>query len=521
MAYEIKSSIATQVLETIPVKQNDQAFYTLIVHGDNQGFDSVTRYITLDLVKSISISSSSQITTYPLVTGDIMSDHKYDEPKSVSISGTFSLNGKFNDSFAFEGERTARLKNIQEYFEAVKKYGKLITFVCSADGARFSTIDNLVLTEIRFDLGVNSMNFSFSLKEVYFFSSASDIELMEDESDNDFPTLRDFEILDFSQEVLTKQNVTSLVINALNDNGLIEWSFAEFGADQLKTFFGVTGATLIVLLVGKVRNIAFATVASHITKSLGIAITTSSAVPVLGKIVIGIVIVVGAVALCKAFATWVKRLKMISEFRGYASKQAMNNEVNRFSRLISSVQDSFDKVCENNKIKCYGFTSNRDKQEMFLTIDDEIYQFDFERDSEGYWTMRISQTNGNEVETKNTSRMTGNPDILSLENHDSIFTGKNGTRLFLINKAIALNNADKDAIQNMLNDSWKEGTCNYLGYTVEEMADRDNPPSDLYERFMNGGIYKDLTDFVLVVTPLDTGEMKQKFNEAIGNALMK
>lgn len=521
MAYEIKSSIATQVLETIPVKQNDQAFYTLIVHGDNQGFDSVTRYITLDLVKSISISSSSQITTYPLVTGDIMSDHKYDEPKSVSISGTFSLNGKFNDSFSFDGERNARLKNIQEYFEAVKKYGKLITFVCSADGARFSTIDNLVLTEIRFDLGVNSMNFSFSLKEVYFFSSASDIELMEDESDNDFPTLRDFEILDFSQEVLTKQNVTSLVVNALNDNGLIEWSFAELGADQFKTFFGVTGATLIVILVGKVRNIAFATIASHITKSLGIAITASSAVPVLGKIVIGIVIVVGAVALFKAFATWIKRLKMISEFRGYESKQAMNDEVERFSRLISSVQDSFDEVCENNRIKCYGFTSNRDKQEMFLTIDDEIYQFDFERDSEGYWTMRISKTNGNEVETKNTSRMTGNPDILSLENHDSIFTGQNGTRLFLINKAIALNNADKDAIKNMLNDSWKEGTCNYLGYTREEMAGRDNPPSDLYERFMNGGIYKDLTDFVLVVTPLDTGEMKQKFNEAIGNALMK
>ena len=55
--------------------------------------DTQLTTLILDTVKDNSINLSSTVTTHPMVNGDIVADHMYNNPSNENISGTFSLNG--------------------------------------------------------------------------------------------------------------------------------------------------------------------------------------------------------------------------------------------------------------------------------------------------------------------------------------------------------------------------------------------------------------------------------------------
>ena len=49
--------------------------------------------ILLDTINETSVNTSSNLTQHPIVNGDMVADHMYKDPITISLSGSFSLNG--------------------------------------------------------------------------------------------------------------------------------------------------------------------------------------------------------------------------------------------------------------------------------------------------------------------------------------------------------------------------------------------------------------------------------------------
>ena len=526
------NSEGSSISRILPTSQNQDSFYTLVVDADNQGFDNVKRYISLDKVDSLSLNSDSDITSYPLLTGDTMSDHKYDHPKTIQLRCEFSLNGRFNNSFVEGSYSSNRLKNIETYFEAVQKYGKTMSLICGLkNGTRFRQRDNLIIQSIQYEYGLNNIKMNLGLKEVYFFESGSDIEVSEYEGDPNLPTLAEFKTLDFSEDIIGQSNTAEMAIRALNDNGLIQKEFAEDIANNNSYWRGVA-----IIEIGKVAAVLLALaavmavkIAAAVAATTGVAATLSAtavSVPVVGAIIVAVAaIAIGVGVMIHNAIERDRKSKLIQEFTYYSNHDQESEEFARFMRYIKTVQDAFDEIASNNDIKCYGFSSNTNKQEMYLSIDDNIYQFDFEQNVNKRWQMRVTKIGNTEeqIDLKGNTAMTGNRDFLSLKFGDALFHTKNYVYVYLINKAYVLEDYDDSQLGEILNNSWKAGNCGFLGYTKEEMdKDKENPPtSDLVAKFRNEGIYKDLTQFELVVTDVDMSKLKENLDKALYNCLLR
>lgn len=524
---ESNSPIGTQVLSTLPNALPDDSFYTLVVNGDNQGFDSETRYIPLDLVSSVRISASSDITTYPIITGDIISDHKYDNPRSVEISGKFGLNGRYasqeNPTFAFSGDKSSRLRNIEEYFFAIRKYGKFISLISSLNGnTRFSTIDNLVLNNISFTRNFNTIDFSLSFKEVYTYENDNELDILENVSDPNLPTLSGFKSCDFAKDVLSYDAIDEMTINKLADNGLIAESFFIMVADNTITTALIALSVALIVKILMVGANAGLIASSAVATATGALVATAT-IPVVGWIVIGIgVLVMAGLTIWKIVKYW-KKQQLINEFKGYKNDKDNANECERLNQMLSNVRNAFSSLASNNNIKFYNFTSNSAKQVSYLTIDNNVYSFNVEQISNG-WSLKVINTsvNDSEVSTRGTSRLVGTDNIFNMGLSDSLFGTSKGTYVYLLNKAIAYNSLSSDELDSMLEDAWKTGSLGYLGYTKEEMADTENIPlDDIRSKFKNDGIYKDLTQFVFVVTSVKLTELEKALNDTILNCFRK
>ena len=481
------------VLNTIPTKRNDDSFYTLVVKKDNY-FDTVDRYIPLDIVTDCSIEGTSDITSYPLITGDIMSDHKYDNPKTVSLSGVFSLNGKFNDSFVQGGNATSRLVNIEDYFFACRKYGKLMSLICvSSDGTRFSMLDNLSITSIRFKRNYNSMEYSFNFKEVYFFEADTDIQVSENVKDPNALTLGEFESLDFTKQVLSAENVDKWAVQVLYQNGLIEDSFIKMVSETGKLNSTVN------------YNFGLAWVGFY----GGLATTLATLIfpnPVS--------VVVGAFLLIITLPDIIKHGKWIEPFKGYDNDVDNDREINRFLKVITTIESQVSYAADNLGIRCYGLSSNLKKQKMYLTIDNTIYAFYFEKLSTGFWGLSVTDIDENPI-ASNSNKLIGFKDLFQLKKADAMFKTSQGTYVYVINLALQYLDLPDDQLKAVLEDQWKNGESAYLGYTEDEMKAKDNPPSDLVSRFREEGVYKDLTKFIIVATKQDMEKVKDDFNDNI------
>lgn len=532
---ETKSAIATQLLNTLPNSQPDDSFYTLIVNGDNQGFDSETRYIPLDVVSSVSISASSDITTYPIINGDIISDHKYDQPKTVEISGTFALNGKWaskaNTTFAFSGDKSSRLKNIEDYFFALRKYGKFISLVSSMNGGtRFTTLDNLAITSLRFTRNFNSMGFTINLKEIYTYENDNELDILENVSDPTLPCLGAFKSCDFAKDVLTYEGVDQMTIEALSDAGLIAASFAEAFYDIVKnqaiSTIGIAAAIIIfkilVYALAKFQIISTATAA--LLNAGGASLAVAGTIPVIGWVIIGVAALIAVGCVVFSLIKFIKRQSLISEFVAYDSEAENQNESDRFVKVLQTVRSSFNSLVNSNNIKFYNFTSNNSKQTTYLTIDDTIYQFYAEQIANG-WSLKVTNAsdNNSDVNTKNTTRLVGSGNLFGLKRSDAIFHTDKNTYVYILNKATVYDEYTDDDLKTMLVDAWKNGQLGYLGYTAEEMKEEmnDTLANELVTKFRNDGIYKDLTKFVFVVTNVKLDELEDALKDTISNCFKK
>lgn len=500
--------------------RND-AFYTLIVDKDDV-YDTTTRYIVLDKVEAPTVSLSTQISSYPLINGDVISDHKYDMPANVSLKGSFSMNGRFNDTFtSFKGDYQ-RLENIQDYFENVRKYGKTITLIAQYNGQdRFKKRDNLVIKNINWTIGINSLAFSFELQQVYFAEFDSEIQIDEDLRDPDAPTLASTRTLDFVEDVITTDGVYEIIIKQMNEVGLIAQSFLDVFEKYIvaNTVISLIGVVAVSLIVGSLVHLGL------------IAATASAALAATGVgliVVAGVIAVVALVSFIGAIVEAVARGSYISEFKDLGNDTQNEKEVSRFANLLEYCKNQIASVGEY--VDCYGFSSNNDKQQMYLSIDDTVYVFKFEKDNTtGFWQMTIADLNNEDRILKTVPEMTGNGAFLDCQKSDAIYSTSKGTRIYLINKAIysisnTLNN-DYELLDALLTDAFKSGDLSWLGYdedTLKKNMDSDGNPTSTFltqlrRDYKNGGYKKNLTYFELFVTSVDPSELSNKISETLTN----
>lgn len=512
-----------------------QSFYTLIVKGDNQRFDKVDRYIPLDLVDDITISSSSDITQYPLINGDIIMDHKYDQPKTITISGKFSTLGKFNQTFK-DSSASTRLANIESYFESVKKMGKTLELICGNNGAEtFKTHNNLILQSYSFGRKYNMMSFNFTLKEVYMFEG-EEITINEYEGDPDLPTCTSFTSLSFTEDIMDIEDITSDIIKVLQKNGLIDDSFYEmFVEDVMEAVGQVFKVSVIAAIVSSVlilTPVAISAAVAAAATAIGVTAATVSATGV-GLVVVGVVILAAAAiwGIYKLFNTAInniKRAKLINQFKSYGNDSQDLAECQRFCNLISKVKDNYENLVSDKNIQFYGFSSNLAKQRAYLNIDDSTYRFDFERSTNEnscyIWQINVYNiTKDKDVVINGNGKMVGCQGVLDLEWGDRLFHTTNAIGVYLVNGGLAYNDLDEESLKSNLENEWRMKASGYLGYAEEYMENNlDNPPTDeLYGRFKKDGVYADLTKFKLIVSNADMSSLKDNLNSVIIDSIKK
>lgn len=509
-----------QYISQLSTSLENGSFYTLVIKADS--YDSSDRYIMIDYIDgSPTINEKSIISQYPLVNGTPVSDHQYNMPISISFRGAFSLNGKFNDTFTTNELLGDRLENIISYFRDVKEHGRMIDFMFVLNGnERYEIIRNLVLQDFTWNPGINSFVFSMTLQQIYF-ADFSDFDLLENELDPYLPTLASFKNANFVGEVIDTEYLYEEVIKMLCDEDLIASSFVEVLAISGKAYFvslgvAVAVATAIVAFVvyhavtigitAAIAGTATASIFAGVGTALGATLPWSviivAAAAVVGGIIYG---VVKLVRMCK-------RKNWIKQFQGYATTTENEEEQNRFMKFLSSVETSVNKIKE--QVQFYSFSSNNKKQEYSLTINDNIYIFRMEKETNNsLWSMTIMDANDNIIgnNTAQYHSIKGLANILDATNADALFTFEDGTKLFVLNKALILLQLDKQTIMDQLEDSYYKGllTNDNVGDNKKVSVLTQEQKEELYKQFTTYGVYQDLTKYMICITKADISKLRE------------
>lgn len=326
--------------------------------------------IILDTVNDDSVHLSSTITVHPIASGDMLGDHMYNNPGSMSVNGSFSLNGS---KAIIVDKNNVSFQETQEIFEKIKKEGILCDIVKvqidnEKDGTqkpRFKIRNNMALTNIAWVEKINTLGFSFTFQQVLL----ADVEIATIDPDDGFlPNVTEPNTLSFTEAFMNLEDVTKLVINELQSYNLIEEGFLAFLAGN-------------TALVGVGLIIAAAAAAFIVSNPVGW--------------------VLGAVAIIGAGIAWFfgkitkKHVYKIKKFEMYNDSKKNEKEAKRFTEFIDSIYQEVKKL--DNKISAYNVGKN-EPQECLLSIDGNYYDFLFERSgSENPYSLKIKDMNENLV----------------------------------------------------------------------------------------------------------------------------
>lgn len=421
--------------------------------------DEEKRYLDLDTINVVSVDLTSVVSTYPLVEGDSISDHMYRQPGTISISGTFSTNGRFS-TLNYTG--LSRLKAIQNLFERIKDE-RLFVDIMSI----FNVRQNYVLQSIRWTEHANTLDYIFSFKQVYT-AVIEEEEYAVDVNDPNLPILTEPLQLDLTDTLLDWEEIDRMVISALKSAKLIDDEFL-LGALTIITS-DEARATLAVTSVGA------ALLANGI---IGTAITLGVSIPVVGWIALG-VSAIGA-GLFALFTWGKKKTKQtkyaIKAFKNYENDREKQAEVERFVNFLGEIHTQLETL--ETAAQVFSITANTN-QECVMSIDGDYYIFNFEKNNtSGYWSMKITNINGSLI--GETAQLVGLTDMTECSTNNNLFIGKSGTYVYLINMKLG--------------------------------------EADIYGDYENMSYYNDLTNFVFLITKVDMQEWNNLVMDIINNAL--
>lgn len=335
--------------------------------------------INFDLVDTISVKSSSNLTENTMMNGDIVADHIYREPDEVTITGKYGLFGNRNIQFSGPWDK---LGNIEEYFERIKNNGYKCSIVTRSllnnSSTRFKTRENMILTNIDWTHQQTSIEFTFTFTEQKTASlQTQDIPYVEE--DEDVPEITDGIVASFTEEVLDWNFVYELIIRMLDEDNMLTDEFKQ----ELAELSNSQTNGLIISVVGVAGSAAVLGV-------LGAVAAAGASVPVIGWVV-----AVGAGLAALGYGLYLtitsgQRMHELNQaqekwgteqFQYFEGDDERNEEeLNRFLNFVGGVADYIKTL--DNYISIYKIPTNN-QQEMMIYIDDDNYVFSFTKTSTG------------------------------------------------------------------------------------------------------------------------------------------
>lgn len=355
-----------------------------------------TQSIALTNVNDGSIDLQSRITSHPLITGEIIADHKYDEPITMSINGAFSLNT--NEDTGISGSKYGLLKVIQGQFEYLKKNAILCTIMKvfidkdNKKAMRFQKRANMVLSRISWTEQINSLKYVFDFTEVMLV----DVENIDvDTHDMFLPNVGEFNQYNFTETLLDineldRQIVEVLLATNVMDSEFMNYTMSLAGAGVL---VGTAGAVLLGVVI-----------------ALAVSGTYTAGI---GTIIAGaIMLVVGAVGAAYEIYTWIDRaqkfgqLKLATDFKvaknifGEVDEKETQKRVEALKNFIYDIHVAME---DFNKYLLVYQVSKDGPQENWINIDSDYYKIRFYRNNAANGEITIV---GNTVYDKNGNDIT-------------------------------------------------------------------------------------------------------------------
>ena len=342
--------------------------------------------IILDTVNDTNITASSTVTEHPTVNGTPMADHMYKNPTDLSLTGTFSLNGKKAILIDKAGKSLAR---VERMFEDIKDKGILCTIskikIVDRDHTpQFTVRENMVLQSITWTEKINSLGFTFNFREAL----RADVQTYDVDPDDRFaPAITYADASNFSDTLLDWDAVDEEVLQALIDYNLAADDFLEYLAT-------ISVGSLIAIGIGAV----VATALASTLVALGVAIST---IPIVGAVVAAVAaVVIGIFALIKLIK---KRAYKIKAFVYYKNATKRDKEVKRFMEFYESIHNKIRTL--DGAIKVWSVSENK-AQETLVNIDGSYYIFNFEKnnvDSGFAYKLNVSDINDTTIKCTNTN----------------------------------------------------------------------------------------------------------------------
>lgn len=427
--------------------------------------------LVLDTVSESTVNANSVITTHPISSGDYVADHMYDNPDEISINGVFSLNG--NKGLVVD-KAGSRLDNVQTIFEDIKRLGILCDAVkvhivqngaTSQQEARFKVRESLVLRNIVWTEGINSLKYSFNFTQVMLVEAQS-YEV--DMDDKFLPNITEPQTLNFTDTLIDWNQLDAAIMKVLEETDIV--------TDEFKNVIDSMGKALLVQIVG--AAVAAVIVSSTLVPAAGAAITATIGGVVVGLSTTGVGAIVALAGLVVAstaiaIARLVKDYKYrVKPFRKYLSDKKTNKEIKRFGDLIGTLHDNL--LVLNDAIKVYAVSSN-EPQECMLSLDDSYFIFTFTKNNtNGRYSLAVENFDAEQTAVKN--------DITSSPTNIGQLTSNNA-----------------------LFKTSSDGLYVYLMYTGEESEEEKNK----------------LTNYYLMTSKIKMEDYNQAVTDIIKNAIMR
>lgn len=385
--------------------------------------------LVLDTVSESTVSANSVITTHPISSGDYVADHMYDNPDEISINGVFSLNG--NKGLVVD-KAGSRLDNVQNIFEDIKRLGILCDAVkvhiiqngaTSQQEARFKVRESLVLRNIVWTEGINSLKYSFNFTQVMLVEAQS-YEV--DMDDKFLPNITEPQTLNFTDTLIDWNQLDAAIMKVLEETDIV--------TDEFKNVLSSWGKTLLVQIVG--AAVAAVIVSSTLVPAAGAAITATIGGVVVGLSTTGVgaIVALAGLVVASTALTIVKLVKdykyRVKPFRKYLSDKKTNKEIRRFGDLIGTLHDNLSVL--NDAIKVYAVSSD-EPQECMLSLDDSYFIFTFTKNNtNGRYSLAVENFDAEQTAVKND--ITSSPtNIGQLTSNNALFkTSSDGLYVYLM-----------------------------------------------------------------------------------------
>ena len=359
----------------------------ITVHNDDE--QQTTTTLLLDTLEDDNITSSSTITRHPIVTGDLVADHMYRNPDTLTLRGIFSLNGS-KGIVVVEGDN--KLNKIQDLFEDIKNKGLLCDItrvkIESDDSGKqspvFKSRKNMILSNISWTQGINDVNYTFTFNEALIMS----VDFVPPTSDDNFnPNISDFVKSTFTDSLFDVEIVKNLTVQILKEQNLIDE----------KALNNFTKKSTILIVGGLFTPFGIGTIASGIAYAVG--------------------------------KSKFENKRRVKAFRYYQNSNKNEKEAKRFNDMINDIYKQF-KIF-NEHILVYQVSKDED-QETILQIGSEVYVFKFTKSNVNKSACQLQILDGDDNQVGVISNLSSAPDnILALSTTPPILTVDNN-QVFIV-----------------------------------------------------------------------------------------